>query len=218
MFSVGCSYTVPSHACTPAHAAFGNIRKYSGIPTETGSQPSLFSIFFFTVRFEAIGRVTQGGQMRGFCFAPPCFSAMTSSLPCVTFPQFSKPADGWKESLHKQHSWLLCQLWTNATSFHRASCFPSLQPLWKACIWAADTTALFHLPGGGTWYTIKPYRARSHWPVVFRVDGTRICSVHFHFTLITSISQSALDKHFDGIKTEHSVCLSNHSASCFTIQ
>lgn len=40
----GCSYAVLSHTCIPAHAAFGIIRKYSGIPTAAGSKPSLFSI------------------------------------------------------------------------------------------------------------------------------------------------------------------------------
>lgn len=40
----GCSYAVLSHAHIPAYAAFGIIRKYSGIPTAVGSQPGLLSI------------------------------------------------------------------------------------------------------------------------------------------------------------------------------
>lgn len=122
----GCSYTVLSHACTPAHAALGIIRKYSGIPTAVGSQPSFFSIFFM-LQFKAVRCVTE--HMHSSYFATPCCSAMTTSLLYVN-PQVSEDLL-MDRCLDRQHSWMLYQLQTNATSFLGAPGLSSPQSLWK---------------------------------------------------------------------------------------
>lgn len=125
----GCSYAVLSHACTPTHAAFGIIRKYSGIPTAAGSQPGLFSSFFM-LWCEAIRCVAQDKHIHTSYFAPPCIWVLTSCSWSVNSLCFlNLLMDG---CLYKQHSWLLHKPRANASSFLRALYFSSHQPLWKA--------------------------------------------------------------------------------------
>lgn len=86
----GCSTAVLSHACAPAHAAFGIICKNSGIPTAAGSQP-VCSLFVSCFGARPLGVSLGGKQMH------------IATLPHLAFQQwqltwsinFSKPADGW---------------------------------------------------------------------------------------------------------------------------
>ncbi len=50
---------------------------------------------FFMLWFQAIRCGTRGKPMHSSHFAPPCFSAMTSSSMSVSSLRFLKAADGW---------------------------------------------------------------------------------------------------------------------------
>lgn len=139
-------------------------------------------------------------------FAPPCFLAKTRCLLSVNFLSFlNLQMDG---CLYKQHSWLLCQLQTNANSFFRALCFSSLRPLWKAWEVCVCSNALTLL---------QAYKLHFNWPAIFRMDCTCICAAYFHFTLITWISQSNTDKHNDEINTKYTVSFSENALYVFLL-
>ncbi len=99
---------------------------------------------FFMLWFQAIRCGTRGKQMHSSHFAPPCFTAMTSSSLSVSSLRFLKLLmDG---RLYKQHSWLVCQLQTNAISFFWGTLlFPGSCLFGKhgTCVYECVTLLLF---------------------------------------------------------------------------